>query len=155
MTMNSTNQMMKVQGLGSLTVHTLSVDWVSWLLSSRVSIFIGSVCWIFFRTRRFTLKNFPSFNFLILNMTTVSCSFAHSFRIMRIPQPIIPVRAPPQPITVLWSGSADVIEVPYIGCLREKVTEAFEVWALSENGFCKVHPYARVKLRSEFREDTF
>ena len=33
--------------------------------------------------------------------------------------------------------------------------KAFEVWALAEDGVCKVHPYARVKLRSEFREDTF
>ena len=73
---------------------------------------------------------------------------------MRIPHPIIPVRAPLQPVKVLWSGIADVIEVPYIRCLNGRVPEAFEVWALAEDIVCEVHPYARVKLRSEFREDT-
>ena len=74
---------------------------------------------------------------------------------MRIPQPIIHVRAPPQPVTVLWSGSADALEVPYIHCLNGWMPEAFEVWALAEDGVREVHPYARVKLQSEFREDTF
>ena len=88
-------------------------------------------------------------------MITVSCRFAHSFKIMRITQPIVPVRAPPQPVTVLQSGSADVIKVSYIRCLDGRVPEDFELWVLADNGVCKVHPYARVKLRSEFREDTF
>ena len=88
-------------------------------------------------------------------MITVSCCFAHSFKIVRIPQPIIPVRATPQPVTVLRYGRADVIEVPYIPCLHGRVPEAFELWALAEDGVCKVHPYARVKLCSNFREDTF
>ena len=74
---------------------------------------------------------------------------------MRIPQPIIPVRAPPQPVTVLWSGSADVIEVPYIRCLNGRVPEDFELWDLAKDGVYEVQPYARVKLRSEFSEDTF
>ena len=88
-------------------------------------------------------------------MITVSCSFAHSFKIMRMPQPIIPVRAPPQPVTVLRSVSADVIEVPYIRCLNGWVPEAFELWALVDDVVCEVHPYARVNFRSKFREDTF
>ena len=74
---------------------------------------------------------------------------------MHITQPIIPFRAFPRHVTVIWSGSADVIKVPYICCLYGQVPEAFEVWALAEDGFFEVHPYARVKLRSEFREDTF
>ena len=74
---------------------------------------------------------------------------------MRIPQTIIPVLAPPQPVTVLRSGSADVIEVPYIRCLNGWMPEAFELWDLADDGVCKVHPCARVKLCSEFREDTF
>ena len=88
-------------------------------------------------------------------MITVSCSFAHSFKIMRIPQLIIPVRAPPQPVTVLWYGSADVLKVPYICCLNGRVPDVFELRALADDGVCEVHPYARVKLRSEFKEDTF
>ena len=101
----------------------------------------------------FPLKNFSSFNFRILNMITVSCHFAHSFLIMHLPQPVIPVRAPPQPVTIIRSGSADVIEVPYIRCFNGRVPEAFEFWALADDGVCEVHPYARVKLRSDFRED--
>ena len=69
--------------------------------------------------------------------------------------PIVSVYAPPQPVTVLRSGSADVIEVPYIRCLQGRVPEAFELWDLTEGGVREVHPYARVKLCSEFREDTF
>ena len=33
--------------------------------------------------------------------------------------------------------------------------EAYELWALAEEGFREVHPYARFRLFSEFREDTF
>ena len=88
-------------------------------------------------------------------MITVSCHFAHRFKIVRIPQTIIPVRAPPQPVTVLWSGSADVLEVPYIRCLNGWVPKDFEPWALADDGVRDVHSYAKVKLRSEFIEDTF
>ena len=88
-------------------------------------------------------------------MITASWRFAHSFKIMCMPQTIIPVRSPPQPVTVLPSGSADALNVPYIQCLNGRVLEAFEFWALAEEGVCEVHPYARVKLMSEFRTDTF
>ena len=88
----------------------------------------------YFQGSKFPAQKFSSFNFLILNIITVSCRFSHSFKIMRIPQPIIPVRAPPQPVTVLQSGSADVIEVPYIRCLNGQVPEAFELRALADDG---------------------
>ena len=65
---------------------------------------------------------------------------------MHVPQPIIPVRAPPQPVVVLWSGSADVIKVLYICYLNGRVPGAFELWALAEDEVCNVHTYARVKL---------
>ena len=103
------------------------------------------------RDRSFPLKKFSSFNLRILNMITVSCRFAHSFKIMRIPWNIIPVRAPPQQVTVIWSSSAVVTEVPYIRCLNGWVPEAFELWALADDGVREVHPYARFKIRSEFR----
>ena len=74
---------------------------------------------------------------------------------MRTPQPITPVRAPPQPVTVLQYGSADVIKVLYIRCLNGWVPEDFELWDLADDGVYKFHPYAIVKLRSEFSEDTF
>ena len=88
-------------------------------------------------------------------MITVSCSFAHSFKIMLIPQPITPFCAPPQPVTVLRSGSGDEIEVLYIYYLDGRVPERYELWAIVEDGVHEVHPYARVRLLSEFREDTF
>ena len=65
---------------------------------------------------------------------------------MRIPQLIIPVRAPPQPVTVLRSGSADLLKVSCTRCLNGQVPEAFEVWDLAEDGVNEVYPYARVKL---------
>ena len=73
---------------------------------------------------------------------------------MRLPQPIIPFRAPPQPVQVLRSGGGEEIEVPYIRCLDGRVPECYEVWALAEDRVCEVQPYARVRLLSEFREDT-
>ena len=109
----------------------------------------------YFEGSTFPAQKKSSFNFRILNMITVSCRVAHSFKIIRIPQPIILVRAPLQPVTVLWSGSADALKVPYICCLNGRVPEAFELWALADDRVCEVHPYARVKLRSEFSEDTF
>ena len=74
---------------------------------------------------------------------------------MCIPQPIIPVHTPPQPVTGIRSGSADALKVLYIRCLNGQVPKAFEVWALAEYGVREVHPYTRVKFLSEFRKDTF
>ena len=109
----------------------------------------------YFQVSKFSAQKFSSLNFQIINMITVSCSFAHGFKIMRIPQPIIPFLAPQKLVTVLCSGSADVIEIPYIRCLDGRVPERYELWALAEDGVCKVGPYARVRLLFEFREDTF
>ena len=74
---------------------------------------------------------------------------------MCIPQTIIPVYAPLKLVTVLWSGSADVIKVPYLRCFHGRVPEAFELWALTDDGVHKIHLYARVKLRSVFKENNF
>ena len=79
-------------------------------------------------------------------MITVSCRFARSFKIVCLPQPIIPVRGPAQSVTVLWSGSADMLEVPYICCLNWRVPKAFELWALVDNGVREVYPYAMADL---------
>ena len=77
-------------------------------------------------------------------MITVSCRFAHIFKIMRVPQPIIPFRVPPQPVQDLISGRGGEINVPYIHCIDGRVPEACELWALAEDGVREVHPYARV-----------
>ena len=65
-------------------------------------------------------------------MITVSCIFAHSFKIMRIPQPDIPFVVPPHPVQALRSGRGGEIDVPYIRCLDGQVPEAFELWDLTE-----------------------
>ena len=88
-------------------------------------------------------------------MLAVSCRFAHSFKIIRLPHPIIPFRVPSQPVQVLCSGRGGEIDVPYILCLDGRVPEAFELWALAEDGVREVHPSTRVKLLGDFREDSF
>ena len=88
-------------------------------------------------------------------MITVSCRLAHSFKIMRISQPIIPFRTSPQPVTVLRSGRGGKINVPYICCLDGPVPNAYELWALAEDGVCGFHLYARFRLLSDFSDDTF
>ena len=86
-------------------------------------------------------------------MITVSYRFAHIFKIMRIPQPIIPLRSPSQPVQGFRSGRGCEIDVLYIRCLDSWVPECSELWYLAEDSVREVHPYARVRLLSEFRED--
>ena len=69
-------------------------------------------------------------------MITVSFRFAHSFKIMRLPKPIIHFRAHLQPVQVLCSGIGGKIDVLYIHCLDGRVSEAFEVWDLVEDVVC-------------------
>ena len=88
-------------------------------------------------------------------MITVSCRFYHSFKIIRVPEHIIPFCVPPQPVQFLRSGRGGEIDVPYICCLDGGVPEAYELWALAEDRVHEVHPYARVELLSDLREDTF
>ena len=89
-------------------------------------------------------------------MIAVSCRFAHSFNIMRMRHPIVPVRAPPDPVRVLHSGSDDNIkQVTYIVCLNGWLPEMYELCDLNAQGVCEVHPFARVQIFDDFREDTF
>ena len=74
---------------------------------------------------------------------------------MRIPQPDIPFVFPLHPVQALRSGRGGKIDVPYIRCLNGRVPEAFELWGFVEDGVRKVHPYARVKILDNFREDNF
>ena len=50
---------------------------------------------------------------------------------MCIPQPIIPFRAPLQPVTVLLSVSGDEIEVLYIYCIDGWVPDCYELWDIA------------------------
>ena len=76
-------------------------------------------------------------------MFAVSYLFAYIFNIMLMCHPIIPFRAPPDPVRVLYSGSNDTIDhVPYILCLNGRVTEMYKLWALNASGVREVHPFA-------------
>ena len=78
-------------------------------------------------------------------MIAVSYLFAYSLNIMRMRHPIVPVRAPPDPVQVLYSGSDDTIEqVPYIPYINGRVPKMYKLWALDAQGVRKVHPFARV-----------
>ena len=88
-------------------------------------------------------------------MIMVRCRFDHIFKIIRITQPVIPFRVPLQPVQALRSGRGGEINVPYICCLDSRVPEAYELWALAEDGVREVHSYARVRVLDDFREDTF
>ena len=89
-------------------------------------------------------------------MFAVSYLFAYSFNIIRMPRPIVPVGAPPDPVRVLYSGSNDTIEqVPYIVCLNGRVPKMYELWILNAQVVIEVRPFAQVRLFDYFREDTF
>ena len=64
----------------------------------------------------------------------VSCRLAHSFKIMFIPQTVIPLRVPPQLVQALHYGLDGKIYVPYIHCLYGQVPEAYEFLPLAEDG---------------------
>ena len=128
--MSLKNQMMKFQVPGSLPVctflHVLNYLFIvlvdCYLVDSQYSLVVSVE---YFKGSKFLAQNFFSFNFLILTMVMVSCCFAHSFKIMHIPQPIILYRAPPQPVIILRSGRDNLIEVPYIRCLNGRVLKTF------------------------------
>ena len=65
-------------------------------------------------------------------------------------------RGPPDPILVRYPGSdAAASPVTYIVCLHAREPEEYRLWSLNTQGVCEVHPFARVRLFDNFREDTF
>ena len=73
----------------------------------------------------------------------VSCPFGHSFNIMHMCHPIVPVPALSDPVRVIYYGSNDTIEhVPYIVCVDGQVLEMYELWYINAQGVYKVHPFA-------------
>ena len=88
-------------------------------------------------------------------MITVCCRFAHSFKIMCIPQTVWTEVIPMCPAQALCSGRRGEIEIAYICCIGVREPEAFELWAFSEDGIREVHPFARVQISDDFTEDNF
>ena len=74
-----------------------------------------------------------------------------------IPPPYCyPVHGPPDFIFIHYSGRGNGIDrVTYIFCLRGRVPERYKLWSLNAQGVCEVHPFARIRLLDNFREDTF
>ena len=70
--------------------------------------------------------------------------------------PIVPVRGTTDPVQVFYSGCDDSINpVSYIVCLYGRVPKRYKVWSLNAQGVREVHPFARIRLLDEFREDNF
>ena len=66
--------------------------------------------------------------------------------------PIVLVRAPLDPVLVLYSGSNDSIDwVTYIVCLHGQVPKIHELWSLNDQGVREVHPLAQILLLDGFR----
>ena len=83
---------------------------------------------------RLPLKNFSSFKFIILNMITISCCFAHSFKIMCIPHPGWADVNLPRTTQAIRSGRGDKIDIAYIRCIDGREPEDFELWDFAEDG---------------------
>ena len=68
----------------------------------------------------------------------------------------VAVRGTPDPVLVRYPGSdASVSPVTYIVCLHGRVPGEYKLWSLNAQGVREVHPFDRVRLFDDFREDTF
>ena len=88
-------------------------------------------------------------------MIMVSCRFAHSFKIMRIPKPGWTDVILPRNDQSFCSGISGEIKIVFICCIDSKDPKNFELWALAEDVIREVYPFARVQIRDDFTEDTF
>ena len=134
--MSLTNLTMKVLGPGSLPVcasfHILNYPLIvlvdCHIIKSPYPLVVSVE---YFQGSKFPAQKFSSFKFIILNMITVSFSFAHSFKIMRISQPgwtgVILLHAS----QALRCGRGYEIDIAYICCIDVRVNEAFEPWAIA------------------------
>ena len=78
-------------------------------------------------------------------MIAVRYLFAYILNIMCMRHPIFPVRAPPYPVRVLYSGNDDTIEqVTYIVCFNGRVPKMYKLWDINSQGVREVHLFARV-----------
>ena len=59
-------------------------------------------------------------------MITISCHFAHSRKIMRIPQPGRAGVILPRTAQAIRSGRGDEIDIAYIRCIDSSEPKAFE-----------------------------
>ena len=75
---------------------------------------------------------------------------------MNCPRFHVANRGPPDPILVHYPGSgAAASSLAYIVCLHGRVPEKYELWSMNSQGVREVHLFARVRIFSDFMEDTF
>ena len=79
-------------------------------------------------------------------MFAISYLFAYSFNIItRMHNCIVPVRAPPYSVRVLYSGRDDTIEqATFIVCINVRVPKIYDLWALNAQGVFEIYLFARV-----------
>ena len=103
----------------------------------------------------FPLKNFSSFKFRIINLITVCCRFAHSFKIMCIPQPACFEVVPSCTVERLSSGRGGEVDVWFTRCIKGREPKIYELLTFAEDGIREVRPYAQVQISDNFIGDIF
>ena len=72
-------------------------------------------------------QKLSSFKFRILNMITVCCSFAHSLKTMRTPQPVCFEVFPPRTVQIIISGRGGEGNVWFTRCIEVWETKIYEL----------------------------
>ena len=111
--------------------------------------------WNIFSLNISVFKNLSSFKFIILNMITVHCFFAHSFQTMARGEPVAVQVLTLRTVQRLHSGRGDKGNVWCIHCIEEWKPKIYELCTFDEEGICEVHPFPRVQISDDFTKETF
>ena len=147
MKMTLTNQMTTVQGPGYFPFFTFCYVLKYPLINSfdccPVESYLVESQYFQYFSPTFPAQKLFQFQFPNSSYDCGKLFFAYSFNTMRMRHPIVPVRAPPDPVRVLYSGSDDIIkQVPYIVCIIVRVPKMYELWALGAQGVREFRPFA-------------
>ena len=88
-------------------------------------------------------------------MITVCCRFAHSLKIMRLPQPFLFKVVPPRSVQRHSSGIGGKFNVLFYRFIEGWEPEIYEFWSFDEDVIREVHPYAQVQISNDFIWETF
>ena len=109
--------------------------------------------WNILKSEYFLLKNLSSVEFRILNMITVCCCFAHSFKTMARREPVVFEVFLPRTVQRLSSGRGVKGDVWYTRCIEGQGPEINEIWTFAEDGTREVHPFAWVQISDDSTRD--
>ena len=87
-------------------------------------------------------------------MITVCCRFTHSFKIMPRHK-LVCFEAPHSTVQILISGRGGEVDPWFTRCIEGHKTDIYELWTLSDDVICEVHPYARVQISNNIIGETF